>query len=225
MIPIGIGAAEHRLSKRVYRLLAKRQAKAMAYEAHQIDPAWKSFRATKAGSEVAQVLSRLFHCKCAYCEQEAAKDVEHFFPKSRYPRRMFVWRNFLWCCKNCNTEKLAVFPVDAAGNAVLLNPTVDEPLDYLGWDELSGRIVPHADPVRGFRATQTRDLLGLDQFSLAEERRNKLANVRYLLARSSTRCRLHRTRLTAFTTNLRRIDRGSALSDSSFGVRRWRASG
>ena len=143
MIPIVLGSADARLTKRVCKLLEKRRAKAMHYDPRQVDPAWTSFRATKAGTEVAQVLSGLFHCKCAYCEQEAAKDVEHFFPKSRYIQKMFLWTNFLWCCKNCNTEKLAVFPVNAAGNAVLLNPTVEEPLDYLGWDEVSGRIVPH----------------------------------------------------------------------------------
>lgn len=85
-------------------------------------------------------------------EQEAAKDTEHFYPKSRYPGRMFLWENFLWCCKTCNTEKLAVFPLDTSGNAVLLNPTRDEPLDFLGWDELSGKTIPHPEPALGHRA-------------------------------------------------------------------------
>ena len=96
-------------------------------------------------------------------------DLEHFFPKSRYPKRMYEWTNFLWSCKNCNTEKLATFPVDHLGNAILLNPTVEEPLDFFCWDQLSGKMIPNPEPTIGHRATQTRDLLKLDQFSIAED--------------------------------------------------------
>ncbi len=186
MIPVTLAKDTDVLSKRTRKLLAKRQSKATTLLPAKIDSVWTSFRRTKSGNEVASVLSKLFHDKCAYCEQEAAKDVEHFYPKSRFPNRMFTWTNLLLSCKNCNTEKLAEFPLDASSNAVLLNPTQDEPLEYICWDELSGKIIPNPDPARSHRATQTRDLLRLDQFSLAEERRNKLANVVYLLSRVVT---------------------------------------
>lgn len=171
------------LTLRTRKLLAKRQARANSLQAGQIDVDWASFRRTKSSDEIALTLSNAFHGKCAYCEQESAKDIEHFYPKSRHLDRMYTWTNFLWSCKNCNTEKLAVFPLTATGEAILLNPTQDEPLDFFRWNELSGKIIPHLDPVRGNRATQTRDRLKLDQFALAEERRSKLANVVYLLSR------------------------------------------
>jgi len=185
MIPVRIPPAEAALDTRLRKLLTKRQQRADTFAANdaRIDPSWKSFRRTKSGQRIAACLSVTFHGKCAYCEQESAKDVEHYFPKSTYPKRMFRWENFLWACKNCDTEKLDEFPVDGRGNAVLLHPGRDEPFDYFCWDFLSGKMVLHPDPDRGERARQTRDLLRLDQFSIAEERRNKLANVRYLLAR------------------------------------------
>ena len=183
MIPVTLPKAEDALSQRTRKFLAKRQAKANTLLPEKIEAHWDSFRRTKSGAEVAAVLATAFHWKCAYCEQEAAKDLEHFYPKSRHVGRMYVWANFLWSCKNCNTEKLASFPLTVAGDPVLLNPTRDEPLDYFRSNHLSGKIIPHLDPVRGHRATQTRDLLDLDQFSLADERRNKLANVCYILSR------------------------------------------
>lgn len=185
MIPVQVPAAEAVLVLRVRKLLAKRQKLANAFAANdkRIDPSWKSFRGTKAGQRVASVLADAFHGKCAYCEQESAKDVEHYFPKSVFPGRMFLWDNFLWACKNCDTEKLDEFPLDAQGNPVLIHPGREEPLDFFCWDFLSGKTVLHPDPARSERARQTRDLLRLDQFSISEERRNKLQNVVYLLSR------------------------------------------
>jgi uncharacterized protein (TIGR02646 family) len=144
------------LTPRTQRLLTNRQAQPMPIN---VQAQWKSFRATKACDEVASTLSGAFHGKCAYCENIEARDIEHFYPKSRYPDRMFRWENFLWSCKNCNTEKLATFPLSAGGEPVLLNPTLDDPLDFFRWDDLSGKIVPHPDATRAVRATRTRDLL------------------------------------------------------------------
>ncbi len=184
MIPVRI-PSETALEPRVRKLLAKRQKRADAFAKNdrRIEPSWKSFRGTKAAKGIALRLTQIFHGKCAYCEQESAKDIEHYFPKSAYPDRMFRWENFLWACKNCDTEKLDEFPVDPQGNAVLIHPGRDEPFDYFLWDFLSGKMVLHPDPARRERARQTRDLLRLDQFSIADERRNKFENVRYLLAR------------------------------------------
>jgi uncharacterized protein (TIGR02646 family) len=185
MIPVRIPQAEDVLDARARKLLAKRQEKANDFATNdsRVEPAWKSFRGTKSARQMAAVLAEIFHGKCAYCEQESAKDVEHYFPKCSYPGRMFLWDNFLWACKNCDTDKLDQFPLDSRENPLLLHPGRDDPLDYFCWDLLSGKMVLHPDPARGERARQTRDLLHLDQHSVAEERRNKLHNVVYLLAR------------------------------------------
>lgn len=110
---------------------------------------------------------------CNYCEHNLHSDIEHFYPKSLYPNKTFVWDNYLWACKKCNTDhKLAKFkifvplgsnnPVDItpqqrkqAGSktatrvytipqnedSVLINPRVDDPMDYLYLDLQTGRFV------------------------------------------------------------------------------------
>ena len=118
MIPVKMPAVEAALDARTRKFLAKRHAVATALAPHhtRIDPYWKSFRATNSGKNLAAKLSGLFHGKCAYCEQESAKDVEHYRPKSLYPGMMFLWTNFLWACKNCDTDKLDKYPLDSNGN-------------------------------------------------------------------------------------------------------------
>jgi uncharacterized protein (TIGR02646 family) len=123
------------------------------------------------------------HTKCAYCEQIAAKDVEHFYPKADFPERMFRWDNFLRGCKNCNNAKRDRFPLTEQGEPILLDPTVDEPFDFLRWDFLTGRTLANPKEPARTRGETTRRLFDLDQEPLAEERRKKLWLVEYLLAR------------------------------------------
>lgn len=46
---------------------------------------------------------------CYYCEIKIGKEgyghVEHFKPKSKFPRLFCEWDNLLWTCKRCNTKK------------------------------------------------------------------------------------------------------------------------
>ena len=86
-------------------------------------------------------------------ENIAAKDIEHFYPKTTYPDRMFSWGNFLRGCKNCNNVKVAHFPLDSAGDRLLIDPCDDEPLDYLVWDLLTGAtgVVPISGAPRAGR--------------------------------------------------------------------------
>ena len=165
MIPVNLGEANQAVSEKTRLFLEKRTARVQSLDPKKIDADWKSFRGTTAGREVIEFLRRIFHDKCAYCEQVAAKDIEHFYPKSRFPAKAYTYSNLLWACKNCNTEKMAVFPLDQAGKAILLNPTIDEPLDYIRWDDLK--------------------VLYLTGYSdaLFEERRIKFSNMLYLLSR------------------------------------------
>jgi hypothetical protein len=112
----------------------------------------------------------------------AAQDIEHFYPKSQYPQRMFDWDNFLRGCKNCNNFKVDQFPLTVSGSPLLLDPCNDEPLDHFVWDFQTG--ATGVRPQAGYRerAEATRDLLKLDLEPLREERRSKLAGVLCLLA-------------------------------------------
>jgi uncharacterized protein (TIGR02646 family) len=149
----------------------------------RVGKAWAAFLGTKARHQIAEALDRYTRAKCAYCEQVAAKDIEHFWPKTLYPARMFDWDNFLRACKNCNNAKRDRFPIDDQDKNLLLNPREDEPLDHFVWNGRTGAAGVVPDQSRAARGRATIDLFQLNQEPIREERRLKYLNVLYLLAR------------------------------------------
>ncbi|QNE42136.1 hypothetical protein F1C16_21175 (plasmid) [Hymenobacter sp. NBH84] len=125
---------------------------------------WKSKESGQSGkhafAEIKQQLRALTISTqaCSYCEYSEGEDIEHIYPKSWFPQRTFVWDNYLLACKTCNTSfkrnGFAVFnpagsshvlhltpqvagPVGST-DAVLLNPLVENPLDWLIIDFQAG---------------------------------------------------------------------------------------
>ena len=95
------------------------------------------------------------HRRCAYCEDSVADEIEHFRPKDIYPEAVFHWENYLYACGPCNGPKNNHFAVIEAdgdevtdvtrargaaivppppGEPALLDPRVDDPLEYLFLD-------------------------------------------------------------------------------------------
>jgi uncharacterized protein (TIGR02646 family) len=185
MIRLRRPAGSAALSARTRTYLEQRSATARPFTPHdpRIISAWSSFLRARSRDDVARALDGYTYSKCAYCEQVAAADIEHFWPKTTYPARMFSWDNFLRGCKNCNNVKRDRFPLDDRGERLLIDPCEDEPLDHFFWDALTGATGVTPDPDRRPRAAMTRQLFQLDQEPLREERRNKLWDVLYLLAR------------------------------------------
>jgi len=93
--------------------------------------------------------------RCGYCEDSAADEVEHIWPKSLYPELVFAWRNYLYACGQCNGPKnnqFAVFPRGArnplevsrkkgapvtpprTGAPALIDPRHEDPLRFLMLD-------------------------------------------------------------------------------------------
>ncbi|MXY04633.1 MAG: hypothetical protein F4Y55_02040 [Gammaproteobacteria bacterium] len=87
--------------------------------------------------------------RCCWCEDSAATDIEHIWPKSLYPERTFRWENYLLACGGCNRHKGGRFAVldgergvfvsrrpnfstvrPVRGAAVLVDPRVEDPLEY-----------------------------------------------------------------------------------------------
>ncbi len=69
---------------------------------------------------------------CMYCGESRGTDVDHFEPIARNPLRTFDWLNHLLACSMCNShQKGKRFPVDADGNALLIDPTAEDPFDHL----------------------------------------------------------------------------------------------
>lgn len=160
--------------------LAKRRKSAQKLNAgdKKIQVYWSNFLKSKPRVEVSEALDQLFCFKCAYCECVAAQDIEHFYPKSMFPKQMFSWQNFFRGCKNCNNFKRDEFPLMANGKPILLDPCIEEPLDYFVWDFETGMI-----GFQEIRGETTANLLRLNLEPLREERRLKLRIVLFLLAR------------------------------------------
>lgn len=182
MIRIRRPATAQALDARTRAYLEEKSALARDFPPRdpRIGTAWGGFLGTRARDRVAAALDAYSHAKCAYCEQVAAKDIEHFWPKTEHPDRMFSWENFLRGCKNCNNAKRDRFPLDSRGRPVLLDPCQDEPLQHLIWGPLTGAMV--ANPDRPSRGQATIELFQLNQEPLREERRSKYMTVLYLLA-------------------------------------------
>lgn len=50
--------------------------------------------------------------RCMYCEDSQGTDIEHFWPKGRYPAGAFCWENYLLACSFCNSNcKREDFPL------------------------------------------------------------------------------------------------------------------
>ncbi|MFD4673555.1 HNH endonuclease [Lentzea sp. NPDC058450] len=70
--------------------------------------------------------------RCMYCGESRGTSVDHFEPVERNPLRTFDWLNHLLACTTCNChEKGKQFPVDDAGNPLLIDPTAEDPFDHL----------------------------------------------------------------------------------------------
>lgn len=93
--------------------------------------------------------------RCGYCEDSAADEVEHIWPKDLYPELVFAWRNYLYACGPCNGPKnnrFAVFPPGARnpvevgrsseasvkpprrGSPAIIDPRQEDPMAFLMLD-------------------------------------------------------------------------------------------
>lgn len=183
MIPVSRPKPTAALAAAVRRRLAVKQAVADGYARNdpRAQSTWKRFRRTNAGAAVLTALQTTFVNKCVYCERVNAKTIDHFRPKERHPRHIYRWNNLLLACWDCNHAKGTKFPLTNR-RPVYLDPTRDEPLDYLVYDTTTGAIGGVADPVKANRATTTRDDLGLDAGQLPAHRAQKLRTVLFLLS-------------------------------------------
>lgn len=112
---------------------------------------WKAERQRARLKKVVAVLAGITgpRSRCMYCEDSRGTDVDHFRPQSLYRDQVFRWLNFLWVCANCNRCKLHRFPCDAAGNPLLLDPTVDDPWDHLFFDPDTAELAARWDIASG----------------------------------------------------------------------------
>ncbi|MCB0164398.1 MAG: TIGR02646 family protein [Anaerolineae bacterium] len=146
-----------------------------------------------AHQEIKTALEMMFGPKCAYCESPVTavsyQHVEHFRPQSIYPKLAYNWNNLLLACPRCNSgHKKARFPLmdrsqpvenvtnpcllDDSDNNALIDPCRDEPEEFFEFQD--EWLVCRSN---NFRASQTRDVCGLNRDDLRGERKKVLTLV------------------------------------------------
>lgn len=102
---------------------------------------WEGSRKTKYMTAVVKTLRTMtepLH-RCMYCGDSHGTDVEHFWPKAKYPRKMYEWLNLLLCCAECGRIKGNKFPL-SGNQPLLIDPTHDDPWKHLDFDPATGNI-------------------------------------------------------------------------------------
>ncbi len=137
------------LPKRAASYLARKQREINAGQ--DVQTTWETSRPTKTMKVVAQILGSMAgkRQRCMFCGDSRSTDIEHFWPQARYPRRVFRWLNMLWICTGCNRQKGDRFPLDGQRRPLLIDPTAEDPWDFLFFDEQTGNITARYEPSSG----------------------------------------------------------------------------
>jgi uncharacterized protein (TIGR02646 family) len=132
-----------------------------------IENEWKGARQTRSLRNALTTLKVMAGVRerCMYCGDSHGTDMEHFWPKTPYPERMFRWPNLLLCCAECGRFKGDRFPLDS-GTPVLVDPTVEDPWHHLDFNPETGNIAARFDTEANdwsARGVKTVEILQLDQ--------------------------------------------------------------
>ena len=122
----------------------------------------------------AAIKSMLFessHKKCAFCEtfpgQSGDIEVEHYAPKSLYPKLTFEWKNLLPACKKCNGYKGDHDTVEEP----ILNPYDIDPKEVFRYEDI--KLVTNNDRYKSV-GELTIDVCGLNAVRLMQPRADLL---------------------------------------------------
>ena len=164
------------LPSRASQFLERKQTRVIS--GADVTKEWTAARRTVALRTVVCTLKAMIgkRSRCYFCGDSRGTDVEHFWPKVKFPARAFRWCNFLLACAGCNRQKGEKFPLDQYGNPLLIDPTTDDPWDHLFYDTMTGRIAPrwridYDDQDPKGRATCNDDILPLNIEAISESRR------------------------------------------------------
>jgi uncharacterized protein (TIGR02646 family) len=103
---------------------------------------WKGKRRSKPILAVYAALKRMAGTRerCMYCVDSEASDIEHFWPKTKHPTRMYVWKNLLIACTQCGRFKGEEFPQAGDEAPLLIDPSLEDPWEYLDFDPDTGNL-------------------------------------------------------------------------------------
>ena len=139
------------LPPKAVKSLKKKQAETnREHDDHtlKVDVKWGQARQSKSISyDVINILRQMTdnRHRCMYCEKSHGTSIEHFWPKSRYYQKAFDWLNMLLCCAECQNIKGDEFPVDQQDNPLLIDPTQENPWEYIEFDCETGNLTSRFD--------------------------------------------------------------------------------
>lgn len=138
------------LPRRAASWLARQQSSLLTAAAIDVEKRWRERRKTMNSNGVVATLATMtgIRQRCMFCGDSHGGDIEHFRPKSVAIHRahVFEWSNLLWLCTPCNRRKGNRFPVDPAGEPLLIDPTLDNPWDHLIYIPETGELQARYDP-------------------------------------------------------------------------------
>ena len=143
---------------------------------------WRTF-AGAARTEVRMILTTMCSgiARCMYCEDSMGTDIDHFRPKVKYPSHCFDWNNYLLACNHCNSnQKRDAFPV-RRGSPQLIDPTQEDPFDFLAFSPSTGRYVG-----LNAKGRETIDVFGLNRDVCTKGRRIAWVSMCALMSRYDT---------------------------------------
>jgi uncharacterized protein (TIGR02646 family) len=135
---------------------------------------WSAARQSDTIKTVIAVLQAMMgdRQRCMYCLDSHGTDIEHFWPKTPYPGKMFRWLNLLLCCAECGRFKGKQFPLSATGAPLIIDPTAENPWDHLEFDPKTGNIVARFDSVANAYSPKGQEIVTV----LNLDRREAMAN-------------------------------------------------
>lgn len=124
---------------------------------------WDYARGTKKIGRVVEALKSMTgaRARCMYCEDSRGTDVDHFYPIVPYASMTFHWPNMLWNCTDCGRHKGNRFPLDDSGIPLLVDPTAEDPWDYLFYDAETGNLAARVDTVSRAALPKGRETIGV----------------------------------------------------------------
>ena len=127
-------------------------------------------------------LGHRFNHLCGYCERACDRQAEdsgrsatldHFRPRSRFPKQTYEWTNWVFSCRRCNDHKQDKWPVEGFVDPCAPNCT-EHPERFLDYDHVTGEVMPKSgiSPDNCYKANHTINDLMLNDLDLRVARMN-----------------------------------------------------
>ena len=137
------------LPKGIQTYLARKQVEVAAKD--DVESLWKKARKPKSVQAVFKCLIEMSgqRQRCMYCDDSRGTTIEHYWPKSVYASRCFLWENMLLLCQGCQCRKGSRFDLDPRGQPLLINPVDEDPWNFLFFEATTGILTARYDVTAG----------------------------------------------------------------------------